>query len=95
MLLIIRNTIFGLASNLLSVPAPATLQDMTDQKLAGTAVTLITADTCTGKVGDKNWQKTTKNDKKAPIFFDISTVQRCFCQLRQKSTKIDKKFTQA
>ena len=41
MLLIIRNTIFGLASNLLSVPAPATLQDMTDQKLAGPAVTLI------------------------------------------------------
>ena len=51
MVLIIRNKIFGLASNLSSVPAPATLQYMTDQKLAGPAVTLITADTAHSLVG--------------------------------------------
>ena len=51
MVLIIRNKIFGLASNLSSVPATATLQYMTDQKLAGPAVTLITADTAHSLVG--------------------------------------------
>ena len=51
MVLIIRNKIIGIASNLSSVPAPATLQDITDQKLAGPAVTLITADTTHSLVG--------------------------------------------